>query len=90
MLAVHSGVFPHYCDICKKGFQASNRYTEHMMKHDGRSFHCDYCGKGYSTKERLRHHQSIHTGIYRLYCKMCNRGFNVKSDLNKHEQSCVG
>ena len=87
-MAHHTGSFSYFCGVCGKGFQASNRYNEHMMKHQGRKFHCDYCGKEYLTKEKLDHHQSVHTGIYKLHCRKCRKGFNVKRDCARHEKTC--
>ena len=82
----HTGQYSHFCSICRKGFNNTYNYKEHMRGHEGKGYSCDYCGKMFQTKKYMKYHESEHTGVYRFTCEFCNKGFNVQSLFVKHTE----
>ena len=83
----HTGQYSHYCGICRRGYNNTATYKDHMRGHEGLKYHCEYCSKPFMSKKYYQYHLSEHTGRYRFICKMCNKGFNEKRPFDEHLKS---
>lgn len=58
---VHSGVKPHACSVCGKGFALRGNLTVHMRTHsDATPYQCNICPKRYSDSNGLKRHLLVH------------------------------
>ena len=75
----------HSCDICKKTFDDSNKYEEHISEHDLR---CSLCSKSFKTNILLKKHLTefhLLTQKYGKYiCEHCGESYNTLISFDKH------
>ena len=88
-IQLHTGQFRHYCEICRRGFNSTCNFQEHVRNHQGLKFNCKYCDRSLVNKKNYDYHQSVHTGQYRFTCNTCGKGFNVKQNYENHLQSHI-
>ena len=86
-MQIHTGLYRYYCEICRKGFNNSGNFTQHMRGHRGLKYHCEYCSKAFASKQKYQYHLSDHTGQYRFWCGICLKGFNDKTKYKAHIKS---
>ena len=48
---IHTGVFSYWCERCRKGFAVKGHYSDHMAKHEGKTFPCSYCDQRFQTNQ---------------------------------------
>ena len=57
---IHTGVFSYWCEMCRKGFTVKGHYSDHMAKHEGKTFPCSYCDQRFQTNQSLQKHNRQH------------------------------
>ena len=88
-MQLHTGIFSHYCQICRRSFNSGKNFKEHMRRHEGLKHQCNYCSKLFDTKDGYQNHLSIHTGQFKFSCDKCRKGFNIRSLYLKHTQTHI-
>ena len=83
----YTGQYSHFCDVCRRGFNNSTQFNDHVRGHEGKGYPCGYCGKKFKKLMRQRYHLSEHTGLYRLFCNVCKKGYNEKGPFVKHMEA---
>ena len=56
----HTGRFSYWCEICAKGYTVKGNFSDHMAKHEGKTFPCSYCHKRFKTNSSLMRHLKDH------------------------------
>ena len=56
----HTGSFSYWCEICAKGYTVKGNFTDHMARHEGKTFPCSYCHKKFKTNNTLIKHSKEH------------------------------
>ena len=74
-MAIHTGNFKCYCEICRKSFLHKTQQEIHMRSHLGLKYRCEMCGKAFSDQIDVKYHMSEYTGNYRFKCNLCGKGF---------------
>ena len=80
----HTGQYSHFCEVCRKGFNNTYNFNEHVRAHEGKGYPCEYCGKVFKNVENQKYHVPEHTGVYRFHCDVCQKGYNEKGLFLKH------
>ncbi|XP_053622298.1 zinc finger protein 595-like [Plodia interpunctella] len=84
-LSQHSGLKPHRCEVCAKGFVNKDYLMKHMILHtDERDFQCEYCPKAFKTRSGLVRHHLMHTGVRLHCCHICNKHFATSTSVKLH------
>lgn len=88
--AKETGIKPHVCDKCGRGFALVGQMTMHRKLHSTERPHiCETCGKCFKLSSRLMRHRAIHTDKA-LVCEYCNKTFNYKFNLKTHMRVHTG
>ncbi|XP_077417662.1 uncharacterized protein LOC144048995 [Vanacampus margaritifer] len=83
--AMHRGVKPFSCSICRKGLTQRSSLIRHMRMHTGeKPFRCSTCGKSFSQKSALISHVETHTREIPFSCSTCGKVFSRKKYMELH------
>jgi hypothetical protein len=56
-----TGVRPHKCHVCHKGFIARRHLAKHLRIHmNNRRYRCTFCSRNFSTQTTLHNHLKAH------------------------------
>ena len=89
----HTGIYPHLCDICGKGFtvkQFKNRFQQHRKTCDANGPKivveklCKECDKTFKTLSQYKRHMTFHTKAKAFQCSDCDKAYADKRNLMKH------
>ena len=82
----HTGLYPHSCPSCGRGFISECGLTRHISIHIvGKRFRCPECNKRFTRKRDLRRHLKNHAGLRRYDdCPQCHRGYWKREYLVRH------
>jgi len=75
------------CDVCKKVFSNSDRFTDHMNEHmmGKKPYSCEFCDYKSSSRKSLGKHSVLHiVPETPLLCNTCGNVFSSQYDLRKH------
>ena len=84
-MQLHTGHFTHYCQMCRKGFNVSSNYIDHVRAHQGLKYQCGHCLKEFKTNKSYWKHLSSEA------CKMwwcvfiwdvCYNAFKLNTNHN--------
>ena len=89
----HTGIYPHLCDICGKGFtvkEFKNRFQKHRKTCEANGPKiviekiCKECDKTFQTLSQYKRHMVFHTKAKAFQCSDCEKAYADKRNLMKH------
>lgn len=93
--ALHTGIRPYECSICKEAMYTSAALKRHIKsKHPNAPKQiektlCSICGKQINTKN-IELHMRVHTGERPYRCDLCPSAFAQKTNLDNHMRRHTG
>nr|CAD7411855.1 unnamed protein product [Timema cristinae] len=86
-MAVHTGEYAFYCEICGQGRHSEVVLAEHVATHTKEiRYICDYCGKKFSSNSTYRIHRLWHKNPFPYKCTTCGKCFKHTSVLAVHKR----
>ena len=88
----HSGIYPHLCDICGKGFTVKEfyqRFEDHRKKCSANGPKvilekvCKECDKSFTTMSRYKRHMIFHTKAKEFQCSDCDKNICRQKKFNE-------